>query len=95
MKIFCGGSGENFTPLNDNGISAGMITALNMRVDRIAVSGLCNCITLSACSFGFSAINMAGNNAKYFATSLAILKVVIAPRVISNCFPSFHNLQNI
>ena len=32
---------------------------------------------------------MAGSIAKYLATSLAMLNVVIAPRVISNCLPSF------
>src|SRR3954449_11755402 len=32
-------------------------------------------------------MNMAGMIAKYFATSLAIEKVVSAPRVISNCLP--------
>ena len=37
---------------------------------------------------GKVAINIAGIMAKYFATSLAMLKVVIsAPRVINNCFP--------
>ena len=32
--------------------------------------------------------NIAGKMTKYFATSLAILNVVIAPRVTSNCFPT-------
>ena len=80
-NVFCGGSGLNLTPLKDSGISAGIIIALNINVDNTAVSGLCNCIMLNACSFGFSDINKAGNIAKYFAASLAMLNVVIAPRV--------------
>ena len=32
-------------------------------------------------------MNIAGIMAKYFATSLAMLNVVSAPRVISNCLP--------
>src|SRR6202048_3446604 len=36
---------------------------------------------------GYIAANIAGMIAKYFATSLAIEKVVSEPRVISNCFP--------
>ena len=41
----------------------------------------------SAPSTGKTPANMAGMIAKYFATSLAIEKVVSAPRVISNCLP--------
>ena len=40
MKVFCGGSALNATPRNDNGIRAGMIIALNIKVESIAVSGL-------------------------------------------------------
>src|SRR4029078_7000290 len=88
MKVFCGDSALNFTALNDSGINAGMIIALNIRVESIAVCGLCKCITLSNCIFGFSVMNIAGSSAKYLAASLAILNVVMAPRVINNCFPS-------
>ena len=42
---------------------------------------------LSGAMAGKVAINMAGMIAKYFATSLAMLKVVSEPRVISICFP--------
>ena len=41
----------------------------------------------SAPSIGNVARNIAGMMAKYFATSLAIEKVVSAPRVISSCLP--------
>src|SRR6201993_4389551 len=41
----------------------------------------------SAFSTGNVPANMAGMMAKYLATSLAIEKVVSAPRVISNCLP--------
>src|SRR4030095_10887730 len=80
-KVFCGGSGLNLTPLNDKGISAGIIIALKINVDSIAVSGLWSCMIFSICSLGLLSINMAGRIAKYLAASLAILKVVIAPRV--------------
>ena len=42
---------------------------------------------LSACRPGNSVTNIAGMMAKYFATSLAIEKVVRLPRVISSCLP--------
>ncbi|MNX83369.1 hypothetical protein D3C86_1151300 [compost metagenome] len=41
----------------------------------------------SPCKAGIAVMNRAGMMAKYLATSLAILKVVKVPRVISNCFP--------
>src|SRR5258708_7607062 len=43
---------------------------------------------LSFASTGYVAMNMAGRIAKYLAISLAIEKVVSAPRVISNCLPT-------
>src|ERR1700712_5327625 len=64
-----------------------MTSALKTVAERIADSGLCRCITLSTCSPGNSATNMAGMIAKYFATSLAIEKVVSEPRVMSSCLP--------
>ena len=40
-----------------------------------------------AANAGIVTMNRAGTIAKYLATSLAILKVVSVPRVISNCLP--------
>ncbi|HEY6354670.1 MAG TPA: potassium-transporting ATPase subunit KdpB, partial [Burkholderiaceae bacterium] len=48
-----------------------------------ALLGLCSCITFSAPSSGRARTKIAGMIAKYLATSLAMLKVVSAPRVIS------------
>ena len=42
---------------------------------------------LSAASTGKTPANIAGMMAKYLATSLAMEKVVSAPRVMSNCLP--------
>ncbi len=42
---------------------------------------------LSRSSAGITAANIAGMMAKYLATSLAIEKVVNAPRVMRSCFP--------
>ena len=42
---------------------------------------------LSALSSGKTVTNIAGTMAKYFATSFAIEKVVIEPRVMSSCLP--------
>src|SRR5207244_10234636 len=89
IKVFSGGSGLKLTPRKDNGISAGIIIALNINVASIAVAGLCSCIILRTASFGLLVTNMAGSIAKYLATSLAMLNVVIALRVISNCLTSF------
>ena len=58
-----------------------------MTAESIALSGLCRFIILSAPNSGMATINKAGTMAKYFATSLAIEKVVRVPRVISSCFP--------
>lgn len=87
-NVFCGGSGLNCTPLNASGMNIGIIIALNIRVDSIAVSGLCNCMTFRASSLGLLSLNIAGRMVKYFAASFAMLNVVMAPRVISNCLPS-------
>ena len=64
-----------------------MISALKMTADRIALWGVARPITLSALSSGKTVTNIAGTMAKYFATSLAIEKVVIEPRVMSSCLP--------
>src|ERR1035437_6449695 len=64
-----------------------MIRALKMIAEVIADSGLCRCRMLSLARSGNATENMAGSMAKYLATSLAMEKVVSAPRVISNCLP--------
>ena len=87
-NVLCGGSGLNFTPLNDSRISSGIIIALNINVDNTAVSGLCSCIILRNCICRLFSINIAGR-IEVFSSSLAMLNVVMAPLVISNCFPSF------
>ena len=59
-----------------------MINVLKMTADRIAERGVCRSITFRS----FSTLrlakpaNIAGMMAKYFATSLAIEKVVSEPR---------------
>ena len=58
-----------------------------MTAERMALSGLCRCMIFRAANSGIAIINKAGTIAKYFATSLAIEKVVRVPRVISNCLP--------
>src|SRR5258705_303454 len=64
-----------------------MMSALKITADRIAENGLARCMTLSAFSCGYVVTNAAGMMAKYLATSLAMLNVVSAPRVISICLP--------
>src|SRR5580692_3483987 len=75
------------TPLNANGINNGIMIALKITADKIALSGLCKFIIFKLCRLGIETINKAGTMAKYFATSLAILNVVSVPLVINNCFP--------
>lgn len=64
-----------------------MISALKMTAERIADSGEVRPMTLSLSSDGYATANMAGMIAKYFATSLAMEKVVRAPRVMRSCLP--------
>src|SRR5438309_11250808 len=64
-----------------------MMSALKMTADRIALWGVARCMMLSVSSTGYVVANAAGMMAKYLATSLAMLKVVSAPRVISICLP--------
>ena len=64
-----------------------MIRALKMTADRIAERGVSRSMTLSRSRAGSTPENMAGMMAKYLATSLAIEKVVSAPRVMSSCLP--------
>src|SRR5512145_9748 len=64
-----------------------MISALKITADMIALSGVARRMMLSASSCGYVVANAAGIIAKYLLTSLARLKVVSAPRVISSCLP--------
>src|SRR5208282_4613397 len=69
------------------GINATMMSALKMMALRIALVGLCRCMTLSGAMAGNVAMSIAGMMAKYFATSLAMLNVVSEPRVMRSCLP--------
>ncbi len=64
-----------------------MTSALKITADSTADDGLASRITLSAASCGYVVTKAAGMIAKYLATSLAMLKVVSDPRVISICLP--------
>jgi hypothetical protein len=65
-----------------------MISALKMTADRIGRLARMQVHDVSvAFSTGKTPANMAGMMAKYLATSLAMEKVVSAPRVISSCLP--------
>src|SRR5262245_64978626 len=64
-----------------------MISALKITAERIALCGVARCMMLSTFSAGYVVANAAGMIAKYLATSLAMLNVVSAPRVISICLP--------
>ena len=64
-----------------------MISALKITAERIADSGLASPMMLSLSSPAYTPANIAGMIAKYFATSLAMEKVVSAPRVMSSCLP--------
>ena len=61
--------------------------ALKITAERIAEVGECRFIMSNGFSQGSVPANIAGTMAKYFATSLAMEKVVSEPRVISNCLP--------
>src|SRR3546814_12910129 len=80
-------AGLKRTPRRARGISAGMMRALKIKADNIALAGLDRFITLSADIEGIAAANRAGKMAKYLDTSLASEKVVSAPRVMSCCLP--------
>src|ERR1039458_3685844 len=79
--------GVYLTPRSAKGIRATMIRALKITALRMALVGLWRCITLRGAMAGNVAISMAGMMAKYFAMSLAMLKVVREPRVMRSCFP--------
>src|ERR1035438_1505853 len=64
-----------------------MTRALKMTALRMALRGETRCMTFRGAMAGNTPTSIAGMIAKYFATSLAMLKVVSAPRVMSSCFP--------
>src|ERR1035441_6296495 len=68
-------------------MSAMMMSALKITALKIALPGLCRRMMFSGAMTGNVAMSIAGMMAKYFATSLAMLNVVSAPRVMSSCFP--------
>ncbi len=86
-------TGRYLTPFRARGIRAIIISALNITALKIALSGVVSFIILSTLKGAnpeevtYNDVAIAGIMAKYLATSLAMLKVVSAPRVISNCFP--------
>src|ERR1035438_7471122 len=77
--------GSYLTPLRASGISATIMSALKMTADKMAELAVARCMMLSTLSAGKTAMNIAGMMAKYLATSLEMLKVVSAPRVIRSC----------
>ena len=64
-----------------------MISALKITAERMAEVGECRCMMSIVFSHGKVPAKSAGMIAKYFATSLAMEKVVKAPRVTNNCLP--------
>ena len=65
-----------------------MMSALKITAERIALCGRRQAHDVErARAPGRCAANAAGMMAKYLATSLAMLNVVSAPRVISSCLP--------
>src|SRR5215471_2168872 len=83
----CGAGRETADASSASGISAMMMIALKMTAERMADCGVLRCMMFSAPSTGKVAANIAGMIAKYLATSLAMEKVVSAPRVIRSCLP--------
>src|SRR5674536_238868 len=79
--------GLYFTPLMASGISAGIIRALKITADSMALFGEDSAMMLSLFASGIAAAKIAGMLAKYLATSLTMLNVVMAPRVIRSGFP--------
>src|SRR5699024_3522532 len=79
--------GRYLTRFIAGGIRQGMMMALKINADRIALFGVLRCMMFKTPSWGIAAINMAGMIAKYFAISFAMEKVVREPRVMSSCLP--------
>ena len=67
--------------MSASGISTMMMSALKITADRMAEAGVVRPMMFSTFSCGYTVANAAGMMAKYLATSLAMLKVVSAPRV--------------
>ncbi len=65
-----------------------MISALKITAARMADVGECNCMKSMDFNQGRVPAKRAGTMAKYFATSLAMEKVVKAPRVMRSCLPT-------
>ena len=72
-----------------------MMSALKITALKIALFGLCRCMTLSGAMAGNVAISIAGMMAKYFATSLAMLKVVSEPRRDEQLLADFDDLDQL
>ena len=73
-----------------------MTSALKMIAERMALCGRREAHDVQRTrAAGRTATNSAGMIAKYFATSLAIEKVVSAPRVISSCLPIADDLDQL
>jgi len=71
-----------------------IINALKITADKMALSGVSKCMNSSLQRW----INRGKCGriiTKYLETSLEILKVVKAPRVINNCFPIFHDFDPV
>ena len=68
--------GLYFTPFMAMCIRLGMMIALKISADRVALYGVDSFMILSMFICGITSWNMAGMMAKYFATSLAMEKVV-------------------
>ena len=86
-NIFDADIGSYFTPLMAKGIKQGIIIALNINADIIALDGVLNDIIFNTFIFGIATVKIAGIIAKYLAISFEIENVVNDPLVISNCFP--------
>ncbi|HEX2965607.1 MAG TPA: hypothetical protein VHO84_07470, partial [Syntrophorhabdaceae bacterium] len=86
-------TGLKRTPLNAKGIRATMINALKITALRTALIGDLRAMMLSGLITGNAVTSIAGIIAKYLAISLAILKVVKAPRVMSICFTDLDYFQ--
>src|SRR4030042_5647931 len=80
--------GTYFTPRRAIGIKEGMMMALKMMAERIALCGEASLMMFRVWGEGKKGTKSAGRMAKYLAMSLAILKVVRVPLVIRICFPT-------
>lgn len=79
--------GLYLTPFIANGIRKGIIIALKINADKIALDGELSPIIFKTFICGIAIVKIAGIIAKYFAISFAIENVVNDPLVINNCLP--------